>query len=92
MNCCDANGDCKGGPGCASRKRPCHELGVCQGDHRSPFAFAPGVIEGHKGKARWLGTPPQRQALMRWAAPVLAWLVFCTVCGLAVGLIVGRTS
>lgn len=91
MNCCDANGDCTGGPGCAARTertvRSCEELGVCQGDHRGPFAFAPGVIEGHK--VGLLGSPAQRRELLRWAKGSLAFLTLVGLSALAAGLLTG---
>ena len=88
MNCCDEYGNCKGGPGCATRKRSCNELALCQGDGRSPFAFAPGAIERHK--VGLLGTPAQRRELKRWLLPSLAFTAVVGLCGLAVGVIAGR--
>jgi len=41
MNCCDANGKCTGGDGCAAHRRSCEELGVCQG-RTPPCTYADG--------------------------------------------------
>ncbi|MDP3322373.1 MAG: hypothetical protein Q8S71_02360 [Hydrogenophaga sp.] len=78
MNCCDANGKCTGGTGCATRSLDCGHV----------LRLAPGVIEGHK--VGLLGTPAQRRELMRWLKPSLAFTAVVGLCGLAVGVIAGR--
>ncbi|OGB36228.1 MAG: hypothetical protein A3I16_09875 [Burkholderiales bacterium RIFCSPLOWO2_02_FULL_66_35] len=78
MNCCDDNGKCTGGHGCAARKPEGAQV----------LRLAPGVIEGHK--VGLLGTPAQRRELKRWLLPSLAFSAVVTLCGLAVGVIAGR--
>jgi hypothetical protein len=102
MNCCDDNGKCTGGAGCAARTvRSCDELGLCQ--HKRPrcdgctvglqltsegIRFAPGEIEHYR--TPFLGTPAQRRDLKRWLLPSLAFTVTVALCGLAAGVIAGR--
>ncbi|MGS5088259.1 hypothetical protein ACVC7V_17390 [Hydrogenophaga sp. A37] len=102
MNCCDDNGKCTGGAGCAARTvRSCDELGVCQ--HKRPrcegctvglqltsegIRFAPGEIEHYR--TPFLGTPAQRRELARWSKQAAALLVVVGLASLAVGVIAGR--
>jgi hypothetical protein len=78
MNCCDANGKCTGGAGCATRSPDCGQV----------LRLAPGVIEGHR--VGLLGTPAQRRELKRWLLPSLGFSAVVALAGLAVGVIAGR--
>jgi hypothetical protein len=104
MNCCDDNGKCTGGNGCAARTvRSCDELAVCQ--QREPrcdgcisgmqltsqgIRFAPGAVE--KYRAPFFGSPAQRRELLRWLKPSLAFTAAVILAGLAAGLIAGWLS
>lgn len=94
MNCCDANGKCTGGAGCAAHSCADEEDVVLAYAARmgsidcvrTPPAFAPGTIESYRARF-W--TPARRRSLLRT-------LQFCSAAGaiLAVsaffaGLIVG---
>lgn len=101
MNCCDDNGKCHGGTGCAERPvRSCDELGTCQGRTppcagctpatatTQPLNLAPGAVEGYR--VGFFGSPAQRRELLRWLVPSLAFSAVCALAAVAAGVIVAR--
>lgn len=79
MNCCDDNGRCTGGHGCAARPGdrfpdPVRGLGL----------LAPGAIQRHRRVRRWLGTPAQRRQVVTYL--VLVAFLMVLVAGYLIGV------
>lgn len=83
MDCCDANGRCTGGTGCAARPMSTH-TSSCSDRLR----FAPGALEGYR--APLFGSPAQRRELKRWLLPSLCFTASVGLVALVLGLIAGR--
>lgn len=78
MNCCDANGKCTGGLGCAARSTA----------KDGALRFAPGQIDAYRRPL--LGTPAQRRELGRWVLVLAGFGAVAVVAAFAVGVIAGR--